>query len=129
MQGDPTSMLYFGFHNAPLIKIASSDDKLSAGCIDNTMMLATRHTLDHCYEKLKDMMEWPGGGFNWSLTHNLPFKLSKTGLMNFPRSFRDPIPNGLRLDRTNSDGSVTLSLTQLVSSSVATVAMDIFQIN
>ena len=37
----------------------------------------------HCHVKLKDMMERPGGGFDWSYMHNSPFELSKMALMNF----------------------------------------------
>ena len=83
------------------------DDYMS----DPIMMLAIGHSIAHCYKKLKNMMEQPEGGFNRSLTHNLVFKLSKTSMMNFPRSFRDLIPGGLSLDRTNPNGSVTSSLT------------------
>jgi ribonuclease HI len=65
---------------------------------------------------LKDMMERPKGGFDWSLTHNSPYELSKTALMNFPRSYRDIIPGALSLDKPNLDGSVTTSLTYPVTS-------------
>ena len=51
------------------------------------MMLAIGDTIGECHLKLKDMMERPGGGFKWSYTHNSPFKLSKTVLINF----RDPL--------------------------------------
>jgi hypothetical protein len=114
-QGDPSSMNYYGFYNAPLIEIAASDDELSPGFVDNSMMLAISDTLEQCHEKLKDMMEHPNGGFDWSLSHNSPFELSKTALMNFPRSFRDPIPGALSLSKPNADRSVLTSLTHPVS--------------
>jgi hypothetical protein len=110
-EGDPSSMLYFGFYNAPLIETATSDDELSLGFVDDTMMLATGDNLAQCHTKLKDMMEWPRGGFDWSLTHNSPFKLSKTALMNFSRSYRNTIPGNLSLDKPNADGSVMTSIT------------------
>jgi hypothetical protein len=80
-QGDPSSMLFYSFYNAPLIETAKSDDELSPGFVDDSMMLATGDSLDICHAKLKDMMERPGGGFEWSLTHNSPFELSKTALI------------------------------------------------
>ena len=79
------------------------------------MMLAMGDSLDICHVKLKDMMEQPGG-FEWSLMHNSPFELSKTVLMNFPRSYRDPIPSDLQLDKPNEDDMVTSSLTKPVAS-------------
>jgi ribonuclease HI len=115
-QGDPSSMSYFGFYNAPLIETASSKDELSPGFVDNSMMLAVGDSLEQCHEKLKDMMERPGGGFEWSLTHNSPFELSKMALMNFPRSYQDNIPGALSLDKPNPDGSVTTSHTHPVTS-------------
>jgi hypothetical protein len=96
--------------------MAQGNDKLSLGFINDFMVLAIGNTLAQCHRKLKDMMEWPGGGFSWSLTHNSPFELSKTVLMNFPRSYRDPIPGALRLDKPNANGSITLSLTNPVAS-------------
>jgi hypothetical protein len=86
MQGDPSSMLFFGFYNAPLINVANLVDELSAGFVDNSMLLAVGDTLAQCHAKLKDMMECPCGGFDWSISHNSPFELLKTALMNFPRS-------------------------------------------
>jgi hypothetical protein len=115
-QGDPSSMLYFGFYNAPLIETATTNDELSPGFVDDSIMLAVGDTLDQCHTKLKDMMERPGGGFDWSFTHNSPFELSKTALMNFPRSYRDPIPGSLSLDKPNGDGTFTPSLTHPVTS-------------
>lgn len=80
------------------------------------MMLAIGDTVGQCHMKLKDMMEWPGGGFNWSYTHNSPFKLSKTMLINFLRTFRDLVLDGLSLDWPNADGTVMTSTTLPVMS-------------
>ena len=116
MQGDPSSMNYYSFYNVPLIEMALGDNKLSPGFVDDSMVLVISNSLTQCHGKLKDMMEQPNGGFRWSLTHNSPFELSKTTLMNFPRSYRDPILGVLHLDKPNADGSVTSSLMNLVSS-------------
>jgi ribonuclease HI len=51
-----------------------------------------------------------------STHHNSPFELSKTVLMNFPRSHRDLAPGALSLAKPNSDGTVSLSLVHLVPS-------------
>ena len=91
------------------------NDELSPGFVDDSMVLAIGDTLAKCHVKLKDMMECPEGGFSWSLTHNSPFELTKTTLMNFPWSYRDAIPGALKLDRTNPDGTITNSLMQPVS--------------
>ena len=116
MQGNPSSMNYYLFYNTPLIETAQGDNELSPGFVNDSMVLAISNTLAQCHKKLKDMMERPNGGFSWSLTHNSPFELSKTALMNFPRSYRDPIPGPLRLDKPNADGLVTSSLTNPVAS-------------
>ena len=77
-------------------------------------MLAIGNTLAQCHAKLKDMMERLGGGFNWSFLHDSPFKLSKTALMNFLRSYRDIIPGSFSLNKPNPDGSTSNSLTMPV---------------
>src|ERR1700720_3431907 len=118
-QGDPSSMNYYTFYNAPLIETATGVNELSPGFVDDSMMLAIGDTLAQCHIGLKHMMERPGGGFSWSLSHNSPFELTKTALMNFPRSFRDNIPGPLSLDKPNPDGSVTTSLTHPVLSYTA----------
>jgi hypothetical protein len=115
-QGDPSSMSHFSFYNAPLIETESSEDELSPGFVDDSMMLAIGDSLTQCHARLKDMMERPRGGFEWSLTHNSPYELSKMALMNFPRSYRDAIPGALSLDKPNLDGSVTTMLTHPVLS-------------
>ena len=69
-----------------------------------------------CHAKLKDMMERPDGGFDWSQTHNSPLGLSKLGLMNFPRSFRDATPTDLVLEKSNSDGFTSVCMVKTVTS-------------
>ena len=115
-QGDPSSMLYYSFYNALLIEVASSEDELSPGFVDDSMMLAIGNTLTQCHAKLKEMMERLGGGFKWSFLHNSPFELSKTVLINFLRPYRDSIPGSLSLDRPNPDRSTSKSLMALVTS-------------
>ena len=66
-------MLYYSLYNAPLIEVASSSDELLPSFVDDSMMLAIGDMVEQCHTKLKDMMECPGGGFDWSYTHNSPF--------------------------------------------------------
>ena len=80
------------------------------------MMLAIGDTMEQCHVKLKDMMEHPGGGFNWSYLHNSPFELSKTVLMNFPRTHKDAHPEGLSLDQPNDDSTISTSISLPVGS-------------
>lgn len=115
-QGHPMSMLLYGFYNAPLIEVANSQDELSPGFVDDSMFLAVGATLQECHGKLKKMMERPGGGFKWSISHSSPFEISKVALMNWPRSHRDVIPGDLTLDRPNGDGSSTPSTVKTVGS-------------
>ena len=75
------------------------------------MMLAISYMLTQCHTQLKEMMECPGRGFEWSYTHNSPFEFSKTALMNFPRSHKDPVPEDLTLDKPNFDVTFTSSAT------------------
>ena len=115
-QGDLSSMLYYSFYNALLIEVASSEDKLSPRFVDDTMILAVSNTITQCHTKLKDMMERPISCFEWSFMHNSPVELSKTVLMNFPRSYNDPIHGNLSLNKPNPDRSTTNSLTAPVAS-------------
>ena len=61
-QDDPSSMLYHSFYNAPLIEVASSNNELSPGFVNDSMMLTIGDTIEECHAGLKDMMERPGGG-------------------------------------------------------------------
>ena len=56
-QGDPSSMNYYAFYNAPLIETATGVNELSPGFVDDSMMLAIGDTLAQCHIGLKDMME------------------------------------------------------------------------
>ena len=44
-QGDPSSMNFYAFYNAPLIKTAIGNNELSPGFIENSMVLAISNTL------------------------------------------------------------------------------------
>jgi hypothetical protein len=115
-QGCPLSMLFYSFYNAPLIKVAKNKGETSIGFVDDTMFLVVADSLQDAHNMIKDMMERPGGGFEWSTTHNSPFELSKLALMNFPRSISDIAPADLILSRLNPDNSVTTQTVNTVDS-------------
>ncbi|GLB41456.1 putative encoded by [Lyophyllum shimeji] len=116
-QGCPLAMLFYAFYNAPLIRtaIATRKSESSFGFVDDSMLLAIAKTLVEAHEILRDMVERRGGAFDWSISHNSPFELSKLALMNYPRSFLDVIPPPLVLTRRNPDGSTTRQTVATVS--------------
>jgi len=52
-QGDPSSMLFYSFYNAPLLETAKGHDKLSPGFVDDSMMLVVGNNLAECHESSK----------------------------------------------------------------------------
>ena len=46
------------------------------------------------YPTLKDMMERPGGGFDWSYTHNSPLSVIKNHANEFSKDLQGPHPRG-----------------------------------
>ena len=74
----------YSFYNAPLIEVAISRNESSIGFVDDSVFLVTGKALDEAHTTIKDMMEHQDGGFKWSISHNLPFELSKISLMDFP---------------------------------------------
>ena len=84
-QGCPLSMLFYSFYNAGLLELSPPDsrDERQFGFVDDVALLATGLTIDATHQKLKSMMERPGGAFDWSESHNSQFELSKLTLMDF----------------------------------------------
>jgi len=76
------------------------------------MFLNINKTLAGVHATIKNMMEHPNGGFKWSNTHNLPYKLNKLAVMNYPRTPLDAPPSNLHSTKTNSDGSTTTQTVQ-----------------
>ena len=115
-QGCPLSMILYAFYNAPLIQVALYRYETSLGFVDDSMFLAVANSITEAHTILKDMMECPGGGFDWSTTHNSPFELSKLALMNFPHSHNDIIPTNLSISRLNLNGMSTHQTVKTVAS-------------
>ena len=116
MQGCPLSMLLYSFYNAPLIDSTQNINKVSLGFIDDSMFLAIADSVDEAHTMLRNMMECPKGGFDWSILHNLPFELSKLALMDFPRSPWDCTSSNLTITRRNTDNSTTTQTVNTVNS-------------
>ncbi|KAG5348977.1 hypothetical protein C0989_006760, partial [Termitomyces sp. Mn162] len=89
-------------------------NKLVSEFVADTMFLATTKTLPNCHDILADMMHRASGGFDWSLSHGSPFKLSKLALMNFPCFQLDKIPDDLSLTHINPGGAATTQLVKTV---------------
>lgn len=115
-QGCPLSMLFYSFYNAPLIEVASHRSETSVGFVDDSIFVAVAATLDECHQILKDMMERPNGGFEWSTSHNSPFALDKVATMDFPRTASAPASGPLSLRRDNGDGTHTTQIVTTVQS-------------
>jgi len=108
-------MILYAFYNALLILAALHKYETSLGFVDDSMFLAIGNSLTEAHVIVKNMMEHPGGGFDWSISHNSLFELSKLALMNFPHSQHDVIPAGLSISRHNINGSVTAKSVKTVS--------------
>ena len=115
-QGCPLSMLLYSFYNAPLIDSTQNSNEASLGFVDDSMFLAVADTIDEAHTILRDMMERPNGGFDWSLTHNSPFELSKLALMDFPRTPQDRASTNLTITRRNANDTTTSQTVNSVTS-------------
>ena len=85
-QGDPLSMLLYIIYDSDLIDIARNKGELTLAFVDDTVFIAIANTFTETHEILIDMLERPGGGFEWSKDHNSHFETSKFGLLDFTLS-------------------------------------------
>ena len=108
-------MLLYSFYNAPLIDSTQSN-KVSLRFVDDSMFLAITDLVDEAHSMLHNMMEHPKGGFDWSISHNSPFKLSKLALMDFPHSPQDCASTNLTITHHNTDNSTTTQTVNTVTS-------------
>ena len=107
-QGCPLSMMFYAFYNAGLLELSSPNapDEKQFGFVDDMALLVTGSTFTETHQKLKNMMERPGGAFNWSETHNSPFELTKLALINFSPKSTDNTALTIKHDRTNRTSTV-----------------------
>jgi len=59
--------------------------------IDDTLLLACGKMLSKANQKVKRMMEWLGGGLDWSHLHHCNFTMDKCGIMGLTKR-REPNP-------------------------------------
>ena len=82
-QGDPLSMILYIIYNSDLVDIAREKDELALAFVDDTAFLAIGKIFDEMHRMLNDMLEWAGGGYQWSVDHNSRFEPSKFALIDF----------------------------------------------
>ena len=105
IQGCPLSMLLYAFYNAELIEIAHGKNELAAGFVDDCAFVAVADTLDDTHKILKDMMECPNRGLDWSIGHNSKFEISKLTIMDLPHPHKVVPTSPLVIDQQQPDGS------------------------
>jgi len=68
--------IFFQFYNADLIdSYDPKDGETAVVFVDDMLMLAQAKTLAEANIKLRDMMECPNGGLEWSHNHFCEFAL------------------------------------------------------
>ena len=112
-QGCLLSMMFYAFYNAGLLQLSPPDspDEGQFGFVDDVALLATGPTIDATHQKLRNMMERPGGAFRWSESHNSPFELTKLALMNFMPKSTDDTPLTITDERANWMTTVAVAKT------------------
>lgn len=88
----PAVYATLSFYNVELIKIACGKNKLATGFVDDCTFVAVVDSLEEVHTIIKDMMERPNGGLDWSQGHNLQFKISKLAVMDFPYPHKAELP-------------------------------------
>lgn len=98
-QGDPLSMILYIIYNSDLVDIANRPrgrqalKELTLAFVDDTALVAIAQDFNATHAILKDMMERPGGGYDWSHLHNSRFETSKFTLMDFSMNRTKPRPD------------------------------------
>jgi len=98
-QGNPLSMILYIMYNTDLLEIANSPEEESIGFMDDAMVLAVANNFQETVELISDFMNREKGGFNWSLSHNSNYEISKLTITHFTRK---------RIASVNDHGQSTL---------------------
>jgi len=62
----PLSGILFQFYNTDLIdSYDPKEGETTVAFMDNALMLVCAKTMEEVYERLVDMMTWPGGSLEW----------------------------------------------------------------
>ncbi|KAG2068970.1 hypothetical protein BDR04DRAFT_936324, partial [Suillus decipiens] len=86
-QGDPLSMILYIIYSSGLVDVAKPRQgretlkELTLAFIDDTAFIAIAKNFEDTHRTLADMLEHPGGGYEWSRVHNSHFETSKFALM------------------------------------------------
>lgn len=91
-QGCPFSFLIYIYYNADVLDIPEGPNELASGYADDTIFIATGKTFEETHHTLASMMTRPGGGVEWSRTHNSRFEPRKLALVDFTRNKVMPHP-------------------------------------
>ncbi|KAL4248334.1 hypothetical protein ABKN59_008069, partial [Abortiporus biennis] len=101
------SMLTFGFYSSDLVEISLGESSSSAqGFVDDTMCLAIADDLQGAYRIIDHLLGKPGGAFDWELSHDSPYELSKWAATVFSNRPEDLNPPPLLLHKRRTDGTV-----------------------
>jgi hypothetical protein len=78
-------MILYIIYNSDLIDIAAGRKKKehTLAFVDDTAFIAIGKSFQETHDTLKDMLERPGGGYDWAKDHNSKFETSKFALMDF----------------------------------------------
>jgi hypothetical protein len=88
-QGDPLSMILYIIYSADLVDVAEPRRgnralrELTLAFVDDTAFVAIGPDFETTHSTLKNMLERPGGGFEWSRNHNSRFETNKFALIDF----------------------------------------------
>ena len=83
-QGDPFSGCCYLIYNTDLLKIPMAQHgKTILLFVDDTAVLIVEKTFTDAHQRLKEIMEWAGGIFDWAHKHNCEFGIEKFQLVNF----------------------------------------------
>jgi hypothetical protein len=84
-QGDPLLMILYIIYNADLVDVAKnhSKSKSTLAFVDDTAFIAVGSSFQEMHRILSNMLNRPGGGYEWSNAHNSNFETSKFALIDF----------------------------------------------
>jgi hypothetical protein len=88
-QGDPLSMILYIIYSSDLVDVARPRQgreylkELTLAFVDDTAFVAIAEDFATTHRMLADMLERPGGGYEWSRDHNSRFETNKFALMDF----------------------------------------------
>lgn len=98
-QGDPLSMILYIIYSSDLVDVARTRrgnealKELTLAFVDDTAFIAIGKSFEDTHEILADMLERPGGGYEWSRAHNSKFETNKFALMDFSMNRQRNRPN------------------------------------